>query len=146
MSGAQGSRCPQNTQLLARSSGWTPAGLPSPGNGELRDSCLRLAHLPVSTGSSYDCLLDDPFVPAWPRPPELPGIDYSMDEQCRFDFGTGYHTCSVVSLHRPLPAGAPGRVLCDPGWSVTEHRLPCQPGGPVMGLQPQCQPPWGDAG
>eukprot|EP00069_Balaena_mysticetus_P003659 bmy_16722T0 len=44
---------------------------------------------------SYDCLLDDPFAPAWPRPPELPGIDYSMDEQCRFDFGTGYHTCSA---------------------------------------------------
>ncbi|MBV94793.1 A disintegrin and metalloproteinase with thrombospondin motifs 14, partial [Eschrichtius robustus] len=48
---------------------------------------------------SYDCLLDDPFAPAWPRPPELPGIDYSMDEQCRFDFGTGYHTCSAVSSH-----------------------------------------------
>nr|XP_031316992.1 A disintegrin and metalloproteinase with thrombospondin motifs 14 isoform X5 [Camelus dromedarius] len=44
---------------------------------------------------SYDCLLDDPFAPAWPQPPELPGIDYSMDEQCRFDFGTGYHTCSA---------------------------------------------------
>ncbi|KAG8507362.1 A disintegrin and metalloproteinase with thrombospondin motifs 14 [Galemys pyrenaicus] len=46
---------------------------------------------------SYDCLLDDPFAPAWPRPPELPGTDYSMDEQCRFDFGSGYHTCSAVS-------------------------------------------------
>uniref|UniRef100_A0A8D0V137 ADAM metallopeptidase with thrombospondin type 1 motif 14 n=1 Tax=Sus scrofa TaxID=9823 RepID=A0A8D0V137_PIG len=45
---------------------------------------------------SYDCLLDDPFAPAWPQPPELPGIDYSMDEQCRFDFGTGYHTCSAL--------------------------------------------------
>ncbi|XP_043332633.1 A disintegrin and metalloproteinase with thrombospondin motifs 14 isoform X6 [Cervus canadensis] len=44
---------------------------------------------------SYDCLLDDPFAPGWPQPPELPGIDYSMDEQCRFDFGTGYHTCSA---------------------------------------------------
>ena len=54
-------------------------------------------HLPASAGSSYDCLLDDPFAPAWPQPPELPGIDYSMDEQCRFDFGTGYHTCSAVS-------------------------------------------------
>nr|XP_023500163.1 A disintegrin and metalloproteinase with thrombospondin motifs 14 isoform X5 [Equus caballus] len=50
---------------------------------------------------SYDCLLDDPFVPAWPRPPELPGIDYSMDEQCRFDFGTGYHTCSVFRTFEP---------------------------------------------
>ncbi|XP_058399236.1 A disintegrin and metalloproteinase with thrombospondin motifs 14 isoform X3 [Diceros bicornis minor] len=50
---------------------------------------------------SYDCLLDDPFAPAWPRPPELPGVDYSMDEQCRFDFGTGYHTCSVFRTFEP---------------------------------------------
>lgn len=35
-------------------------------------------------------------------------MDYSMDEQCRFDFGTGYHTCSAVSSHWPLPAGLPG--------------------------------------
>ncbi|XP_006835920.1 PREDICTED: A disintegrin and metalloproteinase with thrombospondin motifs 14 [Chrysochloris asiatica] len=44
---------------------------------------------------SYDCLLDDPFKPAWPQSPELPGINYSMDEQCRFDFGTGYQTCAA---------------------------------------------------
>eukprot|EP00071_Canis_lupus_P039678 XP_022273235.1 A disintegrin and metalloproteinase with thrombospondin motifs 14 isoform X1 [Canis lupus familiaris] len=50
---------------------------------------------------SYDCLLDDPFAPAWPRPPELPGIDYSMDEQCRFDFGSGYHTCSAFQTFEP---------------------------------------------
>ncbi|TRY89719.1 hypothetical protein DNTS_009297 [Danionella cerebrum] len=36
---------------------------------------------------SYDCLLDDPFKHDWPQLPELPGINYSMDEQCRFDFG-----------------------------------------------------------
>ncbi|XP_034518531.1 A disintegrin and metalloproteinase with thrombospondin motifs 14 isoform X6 [Ailuropoda melanoleuca] len=50
---------------------------------------------------SYDCLLDDPFAPAWPRPPELPGIGYSMDEQCRFDFGSGYHTCSAFQTFEP---------------------------------------------
>uniref|UniRef100_A0A8C9M691 ADAM metallopeptidase with thrombospondin type 1 motif 14 n=1 Tax=Panthera tigris altaica TaxID=74533 RepID=A0A8C9M691_PANTA len=50
---------------------------------------------------SYDCLLDDPFAPAWPQPPELPGIDYSMDEQCRFDFGSGYHTCSAFQTFEP---------------------------------------------
>ncbi|XP_073734962.1 A disintegrin and metalloproteinase with thrombospondin motifs 14 isoform X1 [Callorhinus ursinus] len=50
---------------------------------------------------SYDCLLDDPFAPAWPRPPELPGVDYSMDEQCRFDFGSGYHTCSAFQTFEP---------------------------------------------
>ncbi|ELK09562.1 A disintegrin and metalloproteinase with thrombospondin motif 14 [Pteropus alecto] len=50
---------------------------------------------------SYNCLLDDPFAPSWPQPPELPGIDYSMDEQCRFDFGTGYHTCSTFTTFEP---------------------------------------------
>ncbi|XP_077634623.1 A disintegrin and metalloproteinase with thrombospondin motifs 14, partial [Crocuta crocuta] len=50
---------------------------------------------------SYDCLLDDPFAPAWPQPPELPGIDYSMDEQCRFAFGSGYHTCSAFQTSEP---------------------------------------------
>ncbi|XP_037351595.1 A disintegrin and metalloproteinase with thrombospondin motifs 14 isoform X2 [Talpa occidentalis] len=50
---------------------------------------------------SYDCLLDDPFAPAWPQPPELPGTDYSMDEQCRFDFGSGYHTCSAFRTFEP---------------------------------------------
>ncbi|KAL7990400.1 hypothetical protein Chor_013830 [Crotalus horridus] len=44
---------------------------------------------------SYDCLLDDPFMQNWPRLPELPGIDYTMDEQCRFDFGVGYKTCTA---------------------------------------------------
>ncbi|KAH0516852.1 A disintegrin and metalloproteinase with thrombospondin motifs 14 [Microtus ochrogaster] len=50
---------------------------------------------------SYDCLLDDPFERTWPQPPELPGIDYSMDEQCRFDFGTGYHTCLAFRTFEP---------------------------------------------
>uniref|UniRef100_UPI00358F4FE1 A disintegrin and metalloproteinase with thrombospondin motifs 3-like isoform X2 n=1 Tax=Myxine glutinosa TaxID=7769 RepID=UPI00358F4FE1 len=44
---------------------------------------------------SYDCLLDDPFDHEWPQMPELPGIDYSMDRQCRFDFGVGYRTCTA---------------------------------------------------
>ncbi|XP_047681567.1 A disintegrin and metalloproteinase with thrombospondin motifs 14 isoform X6 [Prionailurus viverrinus] len=69
--------------------------------GELGSTGLSLAHLLVSAGSSYDCLLDDPFAPAWPQPPELPGIDYSMDEQCRFDFGSGYHTCSAFQTFEP---------------------------------------------
>lgn len=46
--------------------------------------------------SSYDCLLDDPFEHDWPKLPELPGINYSMDEQCRFDFGVGYKMCTAV--------------------------------------------------
>ncbi|XP_069877014.1 A disintegrin and metalloproteinase with thrombospondin motifs 14 isoform X2 [Dipodomys merriami] len=50
---------------------------------------------------SYDCLLDDPFERTWPLPPELPGINYSMDEQCRFDFGTGYHTCLAFRTSEP---------------------------------------------
>lgn len=50
----------------------------------------------VSFHSSYDCLLDDPFKHDWPKLPELPGINYSMDEQCRFDFGVGYKMCTAV--------------------------------------------------
>lgn len=52
--------------------------------------------------SSYDCLLDDPFEHNWPKLPELPGINYSMDEQCRFDFGVGYKTCTAVSTETLL--------------------------------------------
>ncbi|KAM6965444.1 A disintegrin and metalloproteinase with thrombospondin motifs 3 [Aplochiton taeniatus] len=43
---------------------------------------------------SYSCLLDDPFKHDWPQMPELPGINYSMEEQCRFDFGVGYKICT----------------------------------------------------
>lgn len=49
--------------------------------------------------SSYDCLLDDPFEHDWPKLPELPGINYSMDEQCRFDFGVGYKMCTAVCYY-----------------------------------------------
>nr|XP_033798962.1 A disintegrin and metalloproteinase with thrombospondin motifs 14 isoform X2 [Geotrypetes seraphini] len=44
---------------------------------------------------SYDCLFDDPFEHKWPKLPELPGINYPMDEQCRFDFGVGYKMCTA---------------------------------------------------
>ncbi|KAJ8261314.1 hypothetical protein COCON_G00170370 [Conger conger] len=50
---------------------------------------------------SYDCLLDDPFKHNWPELPVLPGMSYSMDEQCRFDFGEGYKLCT--SLHSVDP-------------------------------------------
>ncbi|KAJ3580630.1 hypothetical protein NHX12_034328, partial [Muraenolepis orangiensis] len=50
---------------------------------------------------SYDCLLDDPFKHDWPQLPELPGIDYSMDEQCRFDFGVGYKICTSFRTFDP---------------------------------------------
>lgn len=75
---------------------------------------LELSHLACSSHSwlyyshlflsSYDCLLDDPFEHKWPKLPELPGINYSMDEQCRFDFGVGYKMCTAVS---PSPAWSP---------------------------------------
>lgn len=48
--------------------------------------------------SSYDCLRDDPFEHDWPSLPQLPGIHYSMNEQCRFDFGLGYMMCTAVSI------------------------------------------------
>ncbi|KAG9485144.1 hypothetical protein GDO78_008312 [Eleutherodactylus coqui] len=50
---------------------------------------------------SYDCLLDDPFEHKWPKLPELPGINYSMDEQCRFDFGVGYRMCTAFRTFDP---------------------------------------------
>uniref|UniRef100_UPI003AAE0C37 A disintegrin and metalloproteinase with thrombospondin motifs 2-like n=1 Tax=Centroberyx gerrardi TaxID=166262 RepID=UPI003AAE0C37 len=44
---------------------------------------------------TYDCLRDDPFDHDWPAQPQLPGLQYSMDQQCRFDFGAGYSTCTA---------------------------------------------------
>ncbi|KAG9346797.1 hypothetical protein JZ751_007116, partial [Albula glossodonta] len=44
---------------------------------------------------TYDCLRDDPFDHDWPSLPQLPGIHYSMNEQCRFDFGAGYMMCTA---------------------------------------------------
>uniref|UniRef100_A0A3Q3ABI1 ADAM metallopeptidase with thrombospondin type 1 motif, 2a n=1 Tax=Kryptolebias marmoratus TaxID=37003 RepID=A0A3Q3ABI1_KRYMA len=43
--------------------------------------------------NTYDCLRDDPFDHSWPDQPQLPGFHYSMDQQCRFDFGSGYSLC-----------------------------------------------------
>ncbi|KFQ32041.1 A disintegrin and metalloproteinase with thrombospondin motifs 14, partial [Merops nubicus] len=77
---------------------------------------------------SYDCLLDDPFEHQWPTLPELPGINYSMDEQCRFDFGVGYKTCTAVrglSLLVPSAlqeAGVELTPLCPPfQWCFKGH-------------------------
>ncbi|NWT48780.1 ATS3 metalloproteinase, partial [Chroicocephalus maculipennis] len=51
---------------------------------------------------SYDCLLDDPFEHDWPKLPELPGVNYSMDEQCCFDVGIGYKICTAVCPRQAL--------------------------------------------
>ncbi|KAM4622025.1 A disintegrin and metalloproteinase with thrombospondin motifs 2-like [Polymixia lowei] len=45
---------------------------------------------------SYECLRDDPFDHNWPSLPQLPGLHYSMNEQCRFDFGVGYTMCTAL--------------------------------------------------
>uniref|UniRef100_A0A8C9EUY8 ADAM metallopeptidase with thrombospondin type 1 motif 2 n=1 Tax=Pavo cristatus TaxID=9049 RepID=A0A8C9EUY8_PAVCR len=50
---------------------------------------------------SYDCLRDDPFEHDWPSLPQLPGIHYSMNEQCRFDFGLGYMMCTAFRTFDP---------------------------------------------
>lgn len=55
-----------------------------------------------SSRSSYDCLRDDPFEHNWPSLPQLPGLHYSMNEQCRFDFGVGYTMCTAVRDPRSL--------------------------------------------
>ncbi|XP_076607376.1 A disintegrin and metalloproteinase with thrombospondin motifs 2-like isoform X1 [Chaetodon auriga] len=50
---------------------------------------------------TYDCLRDDPFNHDWPALPQLPGFQYSMDQQCRFDFGPGYSLCTAYTTHEP---------------------------------------------
>uniref|UniRef100_A0AAY4DD16 ADAM metallopeptidase with thrombospondin type 1 motif 2 n=2 Tax=Denticeps clupeoides TaxID=299321 RepID=A0AAY4DD16_9TELE len=50
---------------------------------------------------SYDCLRDDPFYHEWPMLPSLPGLHYSMNEQCRFDFGAGYTMCTAYRTFDP---------------------------------------------
>ncbi|KAM3869026.1 A disintegrin and metalloproteinase with thrombospondin motifs 2 [Diretmus argenteus] len=50
---------------------------------------------------TYECLRDDPFNHDWPAQPQLPGLQYSMDQQCRFDFGAGYSTCTAYSTYDP---------------------------------------------
>ncbi|XP_023254949.1 A disintegrin and metalloproteinase with thrombospondin motifs 2-like [Seriola lalandi dorsalis] len=49
----------------------------------------------------YDCLRDDPFNHDWPSQPQLPGFQYSMDQQCRFDFGPGYSLCTAYTTLDP---------------------------------------------
>ncbi|XP_067279605.1 A disintegrin and metalloproteinase with thrombospondin motifs 2 isoform X1 [Pseudorasbora parva] len=51
--------------------------------------------------NTYDCLRDDPFDHEWPTLPQLPGLHYSMNEQCRFDFGMGYMMCTAYSTYDP---------------------------------------------
>ncbi|KAJ8015299.1 hypothetical protein DPEC_G00024690 [Dallia pectoralis] len=50
---------------------------------------------------SYDCLRDDPYEHNWPSLPSLPGLHYSMNEQCRFDFGVGYMMCTAYRTFDP---------------------------------------------
>ncbi|XP_059207613.1 A disintegrin and metalloproteinase with thrombospondin motifs 2-like [Centropristis striata] len=50
---------------------------------------------------TYDCLRDDPFYHDWPAQPQLPGFQYSMDQQCRFDFGPGYSLCTAYTTLDP---------------------------------------------
>ncbi|XP_067348055.1 A disintegrin and metalloproteinase with thrombospondin motifs 2-like isoform X2 [Channa argus] len=50
---------------------------------------------------TYDCLRDDPFHHNWPAQPPLPGFHYSMDQQCRFDFGINYSLCTAYTNHDP---------------------------------------------
>ncbi|KAK5917576.1 hypothetical protein CgunFtcFv8_002414 [Champsocephalus gunnari] len=51
--------------------------------------------------NTYDCLRDDPFLHDWPVQPQLPGFQYSLDQQCRFDFGPGYSLCTAYTTLDP---------------------------------------------
>lgn len=84
-----------------RSTVW-PMGKPrAPATTWLLLTCL------ASVLSTYDCLRDDPFYYDWPTLPQLPGFQYSMDQQCHFDFGPGYSLCTAVRLSVSLfpPSG-----------------------------------------
>ncbi|XP_054902600.1 A disintegrin and metalloproteinase with thrombospondin motifs 2-like isoform X1 [Poeciliopsis prolifica] len=50
---------------------------------------------------TYDCLRDDPFSHEWPAQPQLPGFQYTMDQQCRFDFGPGFSMCTAYTNPDP---------------------------------------------
>ncbi|CAL8281279.1 unnamed protein product [Arctogadus glacialis] len=50
---------------------------------------------------AYDCLRDDPFHYDRMVEPQLPGLQFSMDQQCRFDFGSGYTLCTAYSAYDP---------------------------------------------
>lgn len=72
---------------------------------------LNSEQLYLFTYSSYDCLRDDPFDHNWPSLPQLPGLHYSMNEQCRFDFGVGYTMCTAVRDPCSSPALTPFIVM-----------------------------------
>lgn len=77
----------------------------------------------VSPHSSYDCLRDDPFAHDWPVLPQLPGLHYPMNEQCRFDFGLGYMMCTAVSVRGACTSGAEwDRPLT--WWNLPPHPPP----------------------
>ncbi|XP_014666198.1 PREDICTED: A disintegrin and metalloproteinase with thrombospondin motifs 3-like [Priapulus caudatus] len=42
---------------------------------------------------SFPCLNDSPFQHPWPRLPDRIGTKYTMDDQCRFEFGNEYTVC-----------------------------------------------------
>uniref|UniRef100_A0A8C5FCX4 A disintegrin and metalloproteinase with thrombospondin motifs 2-like n=1 Tax=Gadus morhua TaxID=8049 RepID=A0A8C5FCX4_GADMO len=50
---------------------------------------------------AYDCLRDDPFHYDRMVEPQLPGLQFSMDQQCRFDFGSDYTLCTAYSTYDP---------------------------------------------
>ncbi|XP_076822251.1 A disintegrin and metalloproteinase with thrombospondin motifs 3-like isoform X2 [Clavelina lepadiformis] len=43
----------------------------------------------------FTCLLDDPHVLDRDPIPVYPGVSYSLDDQCRFNFGQGYRRCTA---------------------------------------------------
>ncbi|XP_072051171.1 A disintegrin and metalloproteinase with thrombospondin motifs 3-like isoform X2 [Amphiura filiformis] len=59
----------------------------------------------------YSCLWDDPFDNGYAAIQEHPGERYSMDEQCRFDFGEGWKVCRQFGEYNP----------CEQLWCVDIH-------------------------
>lgn len=106
--------------------GWRCRRAPHHGSARGRGCRLKAAcGAPCVPPSSYDCLRDDPFAHDWPALPQLPGLHYSMNEQCRFDFGLGYMMCTAVSVRAPrvpLPVWLASQEVTAVGWLLRAGR------------------------
>ena len=64
----------------------------------LTDVLSQLQYVSIVFHRSFTCLQDDPHERDWGPTPVYPGVTYSLDDQCRFDFGQGYKRCTAVSM------------------------------------------------
>ena len=58
-----------------------------------------LSNVIIMSFSGLHCLNDVPDTVEWPDYAQPFGVSWTMDEQCRQEFGEGYILCSAVSNH-----------------------------------------------